>query len=1198
MSPSSGYALALTHSEAWIWSYNSPSSALSAKEITSFKLPFPPATSSDPLPLGVFTANSMSNEPGLVVVASDSGSVAYWEVISNASALLPGQVSSAIQGSVPGMMAGEIITEIVSAEPAGFILTFNHGRLAHLTVRDGLGRPSIGVRFLRRNGGLGGGGLFENLRQYVGVERRKPIVAARAGRSAKGQRDVIIATEDGEIEHWSTHLNFSDSLSYEVSTSATLSDALSHLRQINTKNGPGLKVIDFSLLERSNHENSIKTDPSFPYQLLLLASLTGPTSTTFYVIEGNLDPRAFAVTAVHPITSYVEADTVESKTKSRPRLCVPKPYDMAFIVFETAVAMYSLQKIEESPASQLLMEGARLPDRFQDCIKFQNDSLYRVLAVASEDKENSAHGLACVLAIQGFGVVRIASTLPTSSSEEPEEVKLSLKSKLEQAIFFGTMRQNPLDLSHTEVESYSPEEVEEAALSISHDILCSESRYIPKASPSLEQHLKIRGKALHDLSTHLIRHHRPLSRGLKWELLWRAERLVAAQAMWKVHEETMKRKPKDRKETYWDQLLFYMAPEYRVEADKGKGETDWVRLWLTKDVDRIEKLLNWLFEGHREVRKDRHLSENDSIENVRESCDLWVAAFAAAYRFREDNAPAYGLEDEIFDHRHNILKNGYSGLPEAWTHETKTVVNGERLLQMVIETTQSWWEVGPGKPRRKSVVHLAHAIPDQVDLYLRMFKERESWLTEQDSQKYPKYADMAKKMVKAGTIKQREYFYQIAGLGLIQQSIELAEKWVDMIALVELILEAKRQLQQQEDAGTSHGKQLEHEWKAIEERSESYFTKYGKAWASAHFNKMAAAGELGSLIAEAQTDELKRPFLTEYLRDEPGFQKISWISDVSCEGDYDGAADTLESLGTSKLNDAWAQKTELCLSKLARLAATEDSQSDALTQEQSQATQKIDDRLALLDIQASLHSHVEPALEGSIDVTAAQHIALETFGQKVVGDKYPALRGLLNDGFENLIRNHSLRPESLVDLLTLMDPVSGDPQLEEELGVVGHEFWLAMEAVRLGETDPSLADGLAHIIWRRAIIRDDWLQLNDTTDRNDQEVTATMTQSSLYRTLLDYFGYARRNPGKSLFVPLLSPQAIVNADVFPQSLRKRFHEAELELVQRDLEAENEVLKSYVEKGRLELHYGGLVKMAQEQSEAAADLAGEQILAQK
>ena len=85
------------------------------------------------------------------------------------------------------------------------------------------------------------------------------------------------------------------------------------------------------------------------------------------------------------------------------------------------------------------------------------------------------------------------------------------------------------------------------------------------------------------------------------------------------------------------------------------------------------------------------------------------------------------------------------------------------------------------------------------------------------------------------------------------------------------------------------------------------------------------------------------------------------------------------------------------------------------------------------------------------------------------------------------------------------------------------------------------------------MIRDGWILLSDTLDQNDKDVTATVTQSSLFRALGDYYQHAQLlYPEQTSSIKLPSPTQVVNAEVFPISIQKRFGKTEIELVQPDL----------------------------------------------
>ena len=81
---------------------------------------------------------------------------------------------------------------------------------------------------------------------------------------------------------------------------------------------------------------------------------------------------------------------------------------------------------------------------------------------------------------------------------------------------------------------------------------------------------------------------------------------------------------------------------------------------------------------------------------------------------------------------------------------------------------------------------------------------------------------------------------------------------------------------------------------------------------------------------------------------------------------------------------------------------------------------------------------------------------------------------------------------------------------------------------------------------------------------------------------------------------LISPNQILSLDsVFPQVLQERFagDGKEKEGIRKDLEKEQKLLKSFVDKAQLELHWSGLLasaeRIARGEDEGGEDLAIEQ-----
>lgn len=1189
ISPEYGYALALTHTDALIWPFNSSASTPSSRDVINFKLPFPPSSVEDPLPLATFTAKSASGEPGLLVVSSRWGKVVYWETISSASSFLPGQTSSGVQGSVPGLMSGEVVEELVNAEPSGFMLAFKHGRVAHLTIRDQMGRPGIGVQFLRKYTNTSG--IFGSIRNAFSGDRRRGTPIIKAGASRKGQRDVVIATEDAELEFWNTNLSVGNSIETSFSFKEAVLDAL---KSTVSETSLHFKILDVEL--SAGPSTALSRRDSHGAPMMVLAALSTDTETNYHIIEMVVDEGA-KVKVVHPIKCYTTPLTEQHSW--RPRLCLSKSQPMVFVLFEAAVVLFSLAKITESPSSQLLMERHALPDPFQDCIRFQEGAIFKVLGHALEmsDKQSSI-----VFGVQGFGIVKVMSHLREQQELDVEaddlQNRITAKTKIEQAIFFGTIKQNPLDLKSTTL-SFSSEEVQSAALEISSEILSSSSKHLPRTAPQIDTQMRLRAKALNDLAQHLIEHYpAQVSRVVRFQLLLNAEKLAAAQAIWKVQEEIQRNYPQDDREmSYLDFTLRALHESRQKYPNPEKGENDRVRHWLANSPGQVNHLLSELVSCLRELKPMDVTNPAVVADYLKEAVELWIAAYAATFKFREDNAPHYGLGDEVFED--GVLKAGFPiDMPHPWSSGHEPFGFGQTLIYDVCTFLQEWWQVDPnnkkkkmptdidGKPheapKKPALKELAARLPTEVELFSRLVKE-ESIQTESRLKKTQKDPEVLRDEIRNLEIETRQRLRQalllIAKFNMLG-AIHLAEKLQDFGLLMELTYVYSKALHEEALQNPALVEINDRKLGELQAHAETYFDRFGKGWAFANFSRLIIDGGLGTLL-QCQEDENKRKYIQWFFNkaQECGQQlgKLSWMTDVIISDDYSRAEKTLAQVSTEETVDIWSKKTELALAKLAHLAAG------------GEDLEKYNKDIALIEIQELVHLHVTAAIGPTVDDKAANDLAAEIFASRVIA-KMPALKRQLKNGLKSLLSRSPLSPEELVDVLTLMDPTAWMGDDQDDPKIVGNEFNLALRVVGISTAlSTTLRDDLRAIIWRRAMIRDDWLTLNDTAGKNDTEVGREMTSTSLFKTLQAAFIAEQTDGGE---VPLLSPGEILTREVLSGAIQHRFVENELEGIRKDLNKEQARLKSFVDKARLEDHYGGLVASAERGAREYADRQGE------
>ncbi|KAI9877864.1 MAG: hypothetical protein M1830_002605 [Pleopsidium flavum] len=1206
ISAKTGHAVALTQTRAVIWPYVASNSSPDPSKTYTFTLPHPTKNSSDALPLGALVSSSGSSEPGLVVVMPIIGRITYWEDISTAATEdLMKQKQHGFQGTTGSMLFGETVTQITSAEPAGFVLTFSTGRIAHLSVRDPQGKPAVSVRMLRSNGGNPTGTLLGGLKNvFGGGAWNSDVAAVRAGSSrSRGQRDVIVATSRAVLQLWDLNWSGNDSFRYEIDIE---NDLLAALKDggaaFADQSEHAFEILDFAVATTNENSKEIATvSGDRGVRLLVLTALAGKGLTKYALVEMTMTKGSVIVDVVHPITYYTTP--ISPSQQWKPRVCLPDPSQTAFVVFETAVVLVSLVRIEDSPDSQLLMDSHKLPQPFQDVIDFRRDGGYEVIGCGAENQGGTNKHPSCALMIRSFGIVRVAAFPAKEGTDALDRAKISAKTKIEQAVFYGTMSQNLIDFAGRSEIRFAHEEVEAAALEISDQILMSTSDFIPAITPSLDHQLKLRSAALKDLIRHLNKNYPILSRLTKWKLMWNAEKMAAARAVWKNYDASLKTKGKDKSSLLSD-LVEMLHERFKTETIPELGEADPVRHWFIKDIWRIEYVVPWAYNAVQELYKEGTKDHPTLLRLISEANDISLGALETAFKFRQENASLYGLEGELI--LDGILKSGYEGLPEIWTSTKPTVFTTKLLVNFAREMAFKYLDQPPaeGEPEPSVVKKVAEENARQVQVCCQVCVERYRWCKAQDDDQKRAEGEQLKH---AHFAMRKAQFTKLADIGLAEKGIALAEKYQDMKALVDLIVQAAGKTGAQlQRAGLSEEEEeaLEQWMDVIQQRMGSYFHKFGDQWARALYTKHIAEGRLANLLDDGVDYQ---DFLTRFLRSDPAYAKISWINEVVSERNYEEAACTLVNQAENQETILWSKKIELSLAKLAGMAASE--KAGVVDKKERNKHEQIDDQLALMNIQEQIYSHVEPTIRAAIDEKAEVELVMAEFGKQAVEGK-PALRQVLEHGFIKLVNRQVLSTEEIIEVLTLMDEVSYS---NEQFG--GQEFFLAARALKLSglaKHEPELGTLLERILWRRCMIRDDWEYINKTELKDDTEVEIETGATALFKTFKEGYkiGIVRPcNPISSISiadrrsgfwegadaVQPPTPDDVLGAGCTTEDLRDRYPEGaedHREPVARDMTTEDDLLQYYIDKGRLDQWFPGVMAAAKQSVRNDADAAGE------
>jgi nuclear pore complex protein Nup133 len=1073
-----------------VWDYN----AETTPKIVSLALPFH-LRPSDPLPLGAIVRNGPTNDFGVVAVAPSTGKIAFWENIDSAEArnLYP-QRHQAAEGTVK-LYSGETITEVVDIEHGGFVLIASSGRLAHLTLRDSQGRPSITTTILSAPSSPNGG--FFSFKGLLGGAIRKSIASVKARPSeAKGQMEVITVTRTGSFQQWDLTWSGQHNFIRQVDAHTEIAAAVQTDASPESRNLEEVQVLDFAILEQEHSQDTVS--------LLVLVASSGSESLRYSLLEVDLSSNGATISRAIPLRNFHQPQLTHEPTGT---LILPQPGHTAYVQFPGAICVASLAQPEESPDNQLLLDAGRTTLPFQDTIYFRENIRDGVnvgfAGHASENGNRRDKRATALIFIQEFGVVQISAQAP-GNDEDEERLRVTARSKLEQATFFSTAPGNLLDFSVKSRFSFSEDEIAKAAEDISSGILSSSYDYLEKVTSSMDEQFQKRALALRTLISYLRSDYPPLSPVTKWRLLGQAEKLAAAHQLWLWYQE----KQQDQQahpESYPDNILMgdiikALSEKYKSPLQADLGETDYIRQFFLKDVDSIHVLIPWGWFFLRAFYiKDGSKEHPPIMQRLSEGTDVMLVALETAFAFRQANIESYDLDSDILED--GVLKPGcgYELLPHFWTSSHNIVSSIRSLVDVGRNLAVSNFEEGYQEALAQKIGKDNSRL---VKVGCQTHIERFQWALEQNDEKQ---REMGRSLKNEWNTKVRPlHIIGLMEIGLATEGMKLAEQYRDMPTLVNLVWDETNWLESEKATTRSKMEQAESTVKLnrIKERISRYFEIYGDAWAEAFYLKYIQENQSGQLFTK---EYLNQPALTKFLRADPSRARLRWINEVSGEKNYETAGAALYE-ATKQETNSWCQRVELSLAKLAMLCKDEKKATAAQppvteSREKTRAERNREVRVTTIlhqleyaKIQEEVYEHLLPIITGALDDESAVELLMTEFGQGRLRDR-PAHQSIVKQGFESLIHHKVIDPALMIDILTLMD--SDDKEARSLLD--SNEFIYALRILHINWQDMhrTTRDGLLKLIWKRLSIKDNWAELNQTREISDAKLGDFLLQTNV-----------------------------------------------------------------------------------------------------
>lgn len=1170
-----GLALAVTEKKALVWEYTAHVAASNARV---FDMPFP-TRAGEQLPFGALVPSNAigHHDSGLVLLSATTGKVVFYESIDRASSLgLFQEKRSGVEGTVP-LGSSEVVTDIVRTAHATFVVTLNSGKVVALSLKDSAGTPKVKTEFLRILEPASG--TFGSFSNFFKMDYRSDLTAVRAKEARRGHVQVVGMTEKAEVLLWDVEWSGRSDYMYNVQLRDSLAKELRYCLAPELAGQAEYAVaLDFAIADKQADANSLALVAAPTRQSLgvfILLRIGASDMQSHVVAEVSLPgDGSHNIERIHKL--HYNSDGPLSQ-QQKPRLVLPKPGHTFYVVFENATILGATGgPIDEGPDAQLHASYTP-PEPFEDAIRLKSGNTTAFLGASEETPRLSNSSI--VAFVKGAGVVRITAVDTRTAIGGP---RISAKSRIEQAVFHGVLQQdNIIDFSQRRDFEYNVEEISNAALEISGEILTSETNFPHMISPtpaSMEVGLATKAKALKALVTIVIRTHPEISRRTMWSLLWDAEKLAAGQQLWLAFEEhvALTSKGEKRKATVLDELTSWFEAGFPFYQRPDLANEDPVRRFFSGGLHHMERLLANLRLLLEDFSQQEDCPPHEGLKRVVQADDIWIRALETAYNFRSEHCADYGILPEHIDDGILIDTTEYAELPEFWTSSPKLVENTLRVADLSRDLLKRHFDATGEEPDQEAhdlVKEIADNNSRLVQIYCLQAQESINWHA---SCPQKRQHDRSEQIKVDYNHQRHKQFRWLADVGRADAGMTLAEKYRDMDTLATMVIAEDQYLQifiEEHGANKPQSVQFATD---LRQRVQRYFSKYKKDWSNAFFGELFAEEFVGAKLLRAQ-QEWQQP-LTEYLREHSNTAKLCWINDVTAESDYAHASEVLAQCAQGQEKKLWNKRVELSLSKLALLAAEEAGPLDQPLKFKINGASTINgsvnpqrsaqDELTIVQVQERLFKHIAPELERSIDEEAEMENCMNKYGNHVENDS--ALGQLLEHGIKRVVRHEILDIEELIDTLTLMTVVI-DPSHDENLQ--GSETLLALTALDAAASSlpPSRFETLLALIWKRAYIYDNWSSpsLQVSKKKSDEERTTAIQTSVLWQILHHILG-SDITTKLHAQIRILTPSECIGTACRAEDLSYRFPETEvLDPIVHDLQKQDEILASFVSDRELE-----------------------------
>ncbi|OCF44072.1 hypothetical protein I317_02025 [Kwoniella heveanensis CBS 569] len=1092
--PRSGFAMVVNPSVCIAWNYTKRTHS----SPTTYSFPAPPASYSStptlPPTLAALYTDSTSSEPGMILVSS-TGEVRFWENMSVALSNV-----DRFQEIYLELGEDDFAERLWKIDGNNFLITTTSSLAFRLTVASSGGRLVPTLIQLTRPGGMFGRAspqLFHAKEDREGISsvsnsggnvyvmaRRMIQVWAFGPDGQKFIQEFDLHETVGNwlFDNWSSgdiSLELNDVVSLDQDEIAVL---VSYVEQRSSTSG----------YPRLHNSHAIVTFAIHPRSQALVISKAINVS---YLAHS--DPRMLDV----------------------PRLLVPPGSAMAFIRFAETILVVSLD--ESAP--------------YEEAITLKDSGRNAFIGAGSATSPSSRRGSAVppVIAIPAAGGLMSIEALEsngTSVSTQHSSATARLKSKMEQAVFFGERSDNPLSF---DLPAGFQGDASEAAEAVSAEIVASSSLYTP-AIFELHPHLSDRLLRLKELMN-FLRYNGLLSilpQATRRKLSRDAEKVKAAIDLWDYQNRHM-----DQMNTLSphsllsDSILTYMQQADIVE------EEDFVRLFFRTQVQHLDRLLEIV---HATARAALEAANRNEISSwVSEANRIFIVVERAAAQYREEELHTYEIDREkpaieIWTAQDTLIE----ALDFLFSTTEALIKERTRDLGSVIDEPAN----ERSEPNLRAEQQLQSRLKGQMAILAAALCTNMEDKCRATSREIDEGADPQEGIQlreRWATMKPR-VIRPLVGIDRVSEAYELAENHTDFLTLVVLCHDPQ--------AGSNPA------------RLQTYIERFGEEFAFVLYQWYIDQGQAYELLTQ---DEVYGSLVSRFF-EENSYPELEWMHHLACRR-YGAAAGALTHVMKDQSTKALEQQH--LVGSIAKLAAVAEVRSKGVSADRKRRLIELDDELDQINIQNGLRESLLP-----VKGPGGRSRPIKLEDQITLLSERPTFARLFVELAQRLIDGGALDLEDLVDVLTLKD----NHERTDDAAI-------ALERLLRDTTLPEGRKQVALLsVWRRVYIRDDWAAISNTTGRSEQAQRAKVRDTLTYQTIRAV-NEMKDFPRNLILSPFTSSQPPLLAELaarFPT-----FSAEDIELLMRDNEKEIEVLNRYLRDNGLDERVREVAELVRTDQEA-------------